>query len=89
MARIKINVEDAIDPILEEVHDNWVSRLDEKGEHIFVSSHETLGVISEEVDEYKKEVRKNNKDHQRKELLDIIVACLHGIASIDNGGQDW
>jgi NTP pyrophosphatase (non-canonical NTP hydrolase) len=64
-------------------------RIDEKGRGIFMSSHETLGVLVEEIAEYRGEVRNNDSKKQRDELLDIAVAALWGIVSLDSGKMDW
>lgn len=45
--------------------------------------HELLGVMHEEFDEFADEVRDNNSAKAREELLDIAVAAIWGIASID------
>lgn len=64
-------------------------RLLQKGDGAFKSSHEILGIISEEFDEMKDAVRKNDIANLREELLDIIVGCIHGICSIDQNELDW
>lgn len=64
-------------------------RLEEKGRGIFVSSHETLGIITEEYQEYAETVHNNNKDCQEKELMDIAVAAIWGIVSKRSERMDW
>lgn len=64
-------------------------RLDEKGRGIFVSGHEILGVIVEELHEFEDEVKANNGEKQKQELLDLGVAILWGIVSRDSGKMDW
>jgi hypothetical protein len=65
-------------------------RTKEKGMGVMVSSHEIQGILDEEFDEFKDEVR-NNGSAERKieELLDIAVGAIFGIASIQSGGVDW
>lgn len=64
-------------------------RIDEKGRGIFVSSHEVQGALVEEVDEFKGEVRNNDSKKQKDELLDVAVAALWGIVSLQSGKMDW
>jgi len=63
-------------------------KLQEKGPGIFYSSHEILGVLSEEVAEFEREVHVNNKDAQIQELFDIAVVAMHGIASLKSGKME-
>lgn len=64
-------------------------RLKEKGMGIYVSSHETFGIIAEEHNEYLDSVGENNPEKQRQELMDIAVACIVGIASLQSKKMDW
>jgi len=66
-----------------------MDRLTEKGWGIYISSHETLGIITEEYTELIEAVGENDHAHQWKELLDIAVAALAGMASIDSGEMQW
>lgn len=56
-------------------------RLNQKGRGSYIGSHETLGIIAEEYDELKDAVRSNDPQEVEKELIDIAVACIFGIAS--------
>lgn len=65
-----------------------------KGRGCFASSHETLGVITEEYYELIEAIysssklpEKDKKEWITGELLDIAVGCIVGIASINDG--DW
>ena len=60
-------------------------RLKEKGQGTFASTHECLGIITEEYDELKEAIQANDNDWTRKELADIAVGCIFGIACIDAG----
>jgi NTP pyrophosphatase (non-canonical NTP hydrolase) len=71
------------------IKDALFRKLNQKGNHAFVSTHEILGVVTEEYHEVIDAVKYNNKDKVRKELIDLAVACVHGISSIDNGKIDW
>lgn len=64
-------------------------RLEEKGSGSFLSTHEITGVVSEEYHELMDAQRSNNQDEYRKELMDIAVGCIFGIACIDAGGTEW
>jgi hypothetical protein len=47
-----------------------------KGRGAFISSHEALGVITEEYLELVMAVRENNTKHIREELMDLAVAAI-------------
>ena len=64
-------------------------RLNQKGHGIFVSQHEIRGAIDEEFDEYHEAVHLNDHHEQKKELMDIAVAAMVGIISIDSGKMEW
>ena len=64
-------------------------RQEEKGHSIYNTSHETLGIISEEFDEYKEAVHLNEQKHQYDELMDIAVACIIAMASLKSGKMEW
>ncbi len=80
MIRDRITAEElyrAIDEV-----DNTVSRrLNEKGWGAFAGPHETFGVIAEEFKELLDELQANSVVGFRKELIDIAVACIIGLAS--------
>lgn len=61
-----------------------------KGPGIFQSTHEGLGCIDIEFNvEYKNAVHNEPKSQQIRELYDVITACVHQIASMETGLQDW
>jgi len=65
-------------------------RAEQKGFGTMASSHEILGIIEEEVHEFKIEVHGKTAQHLKiEELKDIAVAAIFGIASIKSGGVDW
>ncbi len=79
---------DQQDAALELVRDLYRKRMKEKGVHSFASIHEILGILAEEHNlELLKAVHENDHAQVRKELLDIAVACVHGIASLEY--VDW
>ena len=61
----------------------YKKRLEEKGREIWMSPHEISGQLTEEFDEFKQDVHDNID--LIAELEDIIVAAMHGIASIKSG----
>lgn len=63
--------------------------LNKKGPGVFVSTHEIRGAVDEEIDEMHDAVQDNDHVKLRSELVDIMVAAMHGIASIDKGKMDW
>lgn len=73
-----------------DVENKLVFRRKQKSDGIYVSGHETLGILVDELQEYRDEVHtKGSADRKRQELIDIAVGALWGIASIDSGKQDW
>lgn len=55
--------------------------IEEKGNTAFHSTHESLGVITEEYYELVEAVKKNDGTYI-DELLDIITACKFALASV-------
>lgn len=81
-----------ISKTVRKVEREWRSELEKKGWEIFVSSHEIIGVLREEVQETEDSVHSKSPDrliHMRNELMDVIVSAIHGIASIDSGKMTW
>ena len=80
--------------IVKEFDKFYKSKLDGKGVGIFVSSHEIVGKLREEVRELETEVFGKGADivdrpqRMRDELMDIAVVALHGVASIDSGKME-
>lgn len=64
-------------------------RLREKGCGAWVSSHEILGVLTEEYQEVTDAVHSGTVLEIRHELIDIAVACVFGISCIDAEALDW
>ena len=58
-------------------------RISEKGPGAFVSRHEILGIVGEEYSELVEAVHRAADNDVRRELLDIAVACIFGVASLD------
>ena len=64
-------------------------RIKEKGRGAFVSSHEIMGIVSEEYDEMKEAVQENDHNKLFDELADIAVGSIKGMASMQAGELDW
>ena len=79
----------ARDKVIEEIANKLESRMIEKGDQAFVSSHEVLGIVTEEFDELKDAVHSNVQPAVRRELMDIAVGAIFGIACIDEDTLDW
>lgn len=57
-------------------------RLNQKGKGIFVSSHEVLGVINEEMHELTDAVKSNDPEKILDEIMDVVIASFYGYASL-------
>lgn len=57
-------------------------RLEQKGDGIFVTPHETLGVVTEEYFELVEAIRTNDDEETVKELFDLTVASFFGVISL-------
>jgi hypothetical protein len=69
--------------------DSLEYRQKQKGLGCFTSSHEILGVVTQETSEFEAEVHKKASGAAKvAELTDIAVACLWGIASIESLSVD-
>lgn len=66
-----------------------IEQYGEKGFGISVSRHEIYGLLGEELKELVDALQSNNMDDFYFELLDLAVACLHGMVSIRTGKMDW
>ena len=75
---------------LDEVEEKLRFRANQKGLGTMASTHEILGIIEDEVQEYRDEVHAKSEGEKKiEELKDIAVAAIFGIASIKSGGVDW
>lgn len=64
-------------------------RLEEKGKGSWLSSHEMLGIITEEYTELIHAVKSNIRFQLRQELLDLGVAVVFALACMNNDKLDW
>lgn len=84
MVRDRIS-DDYIASAITEVSQHLGQMVRDKGDAAFVSSHEILGKLAEEFQEYMEAVRQNNYNTIRKELIDIGVIVLFGLAGLNEG----
>ena len=62
----------------------------EKGDGVFVSRHEILGILTEEFKELIDATKSNKLIGFQSELMDIAVAAVFGFAcSIQKDALDW
>ena len=80
MTRPEIN-QDAIVRAIDRIISKTEYRLQEKGRGVYAGPHETYGIIAEEFNELLDAMRENEGVAFHKELLDIAVACVIGMAS--------
>ncbi len=77
-----IITEGQIQKSIEEVILTLNKRLKKKGYGAFAGTHECYGVVVEEVQELAEEMRANDDEKFKEELLDVIVAAIFGLASL-------
>lgn len=64
--------------------------LNKKGKGSFSSSHELLGVLLEEFEEFKTNVMKNSSDDEKcNELLDVAATAIFGYVCYKEKGMEW
>lgn len=90
-----------IDDVLDRMRKAWIKTIRSKGKGSFASSHEAFGVIAEEVTELATAIQSKESGARQKtaamrqtdkidaEIVDIVVAGLHALASRQVGGMDW
>ncbi len=73
----------------EEIRGMLHKRLAKKGLTGLGSTHEIYGVIAEENKELVDAMHKNDLVNFRAELMDILIACVVALMSIDSKTIDW
>lgn len=81
--------QEAVKIAITEIEKKTDFRLAQKGHHAWQSTHEILGVITEEYWELQEAIKNNDMEEIKKELMDIAVACHFGIACINEKTLDW
>lgn len=80
---------DGINRTFMQVQNKTQDRLNEKGTGILISRHEALGVIAEEYNELIRAVESGSQAEVEDELVDITVAGIVSLASLQTGQTDW
>lgn len=71
-----------LDLAVNELKNNLLLRNAKHGAAPHNSIHETLGILVEEFDEFRIEVKHNDLERQYAELCDIATAAIVGMASL-------
>ena len=75
---------------LKHLSDHLQSILIKKGRGSFSSSHELLGVLLEEFEEFKTNVMNNSSDDDKcNELLDVAATAIFGYICYKENGMEW
>lgn len=80
-SRIKVT-DEAIQNSINDIVAKLQFRMKQKGRHSYISTHESLGKITEEFWEYVEAVKGNDDDEVQHELIDIAVGCIFALASM-------
>jgi len=86
--RIEVS-EDALKISIDDIRTKTKFRLMEKGTQSFASTHELLGIITEEYQELIEAIKLNNISNIQKEVLDLAVACNFGLACFNQGTLNY
>lgn len=63
-------------------------RMEKHGVYSCIGPHETLGIITEEYQELIGAIHANDREETKKELIDIAVSCIFGLASLNQQDID-
>jgi NTP pyrophosphatase (non-canonical NTP hydrolase) len=80
---------DEIKQSLKEVEEAIFRRLEQKGYGSYASSHEMFGILDEEVNEVRDEIRNNDHNAICAELIDVAVTAVFGHTCISTEKVDW
>lgn len=75
--------DDAIVSVADRMIDAMYQRINKHGDGAFVGPHEAFGVVHEEYDELGEALRANNEEQFKRECMDIAVAALFAIVSLE------
>jgi hypothetical protein len=64
------------------------NKINKKGMNTWVSRHEIYGFVAEEFYELMKSLHENHHTNFEEELIDVMVSCLWGLASIRKLKED-
>lgn len=76
-----------VETVLSRVTEALLDRVEKHGPGAYAGPHETLGILLEEVHELHDAVRSNVDEDTAKELVDIAVGCIFGVASLRTLGR--
>lgn len=74
---------------LKQVEQAIFRRMEQKGYGTYASTHEMFGILDEEVNEVRDEIRNNNHSAICSELIDVAVTAVFGHACIKSEKVDW
>lgn len=74
----------AVEEGIKNLRDGIYARLKKHGPGVFVSNHETFGVLAEEYHETVVALQSNNDEKFRSELMDVAVAAIFGVMCLDS-----
>lgn len=78
-----------IQRLLGHLEKSLIAKNDRHSGEGFVSSHEMLGVVTEEYYELVEAVKSNHPRRIQDELEDVLAACFFSLASYIYGKPDW
>ncbi len=81
VARPQLSLADCYD-VIDGLRGAIQKRLQRHGYGVAAGPHEILGILDEEMDELRDEVRANNHEKFYDELVDIAIAAIFGMASM-------
>lgn len=73
----------AREQLMADVARSLARRVGKHGSGAFLSSHEGLGVVTEEYHELVEAVRSNDRRRVRDEAIDVAIGCLWLVATLD------
>lgn len=76
-----------VETVLSRISEALIHRVLKHGSGAYAGPHETLGILMEEIHELHDAVRSNVDEDTAKELTDIAVGCIFGIASLRTLGR--
>lgn len=88
MEREQITAEN-LNLALKESESHLIRTLERKGDGTFASTHEVLGVVTEEFHELVEAIEQNDVFKTKLELLDLATACVFAVACANQKTMDW
>jgi len=88
MPRNRIDI-DTVDAVLDVIREKILEKLEEKGPYSLASTHEILGIVTEEYMELTLAVQSNKLASVMSECEDVAVGAIFGLMSHRVDGLDW